>query len=505
MLRVVQKERILAMLRPEDVPFKILILDSSTQDIISPLMKLSDLRSCGVTAHFMLGSTRSPIKDIPAIYLVSAAAPFIEDVLQDRYFSYYLNVSTFISRNALETLAQDTSEKQMAQKVVSVVDQFISFGALEEDLFTLNITDSYIRREDPEAMRMACLGMFSIFVSINELPFIVGDGGELGLMLYQRIKNTKILKPTVKKPLLIILDRDFDFVTPTRHGMSYSELIHDTLGIKNNKVDVQEATGTASYDIDTDTEFYSKNRFLDFPTVADTVERELHEYKKELALRSITDKSDKAAVQKALESVPYLQKKSVIINSHLNICTKMLAEVKRRKLDDLYRMGLEFDRNEIMELSDQAEPLDLLRLCISLISTKNADLIEPILQKKRMSTDILQYFTAKQRTDGGFAQKVMSMLFKQTSPLCEKIEEILGLIRSKNYKKLDYHDLTGNGIFFSEVSSIFVYIHGGATYGELCAVKEIERKYKMPVILGGSEILNAEEYLRQIEEYIKQA
>lgn len=505
MLRMLQKQRLRKMLEPENIPFKVLVLDQSTQAILSPLFKISDLRDSGVTSHFLMATPRSQIRDAPAIYLLSSAEGLADDIARDLYAAYYINMSSAITRSDLERLAQEASEQQRALRIKAVTDQFIDFSALQEDLFTFNIPQSFVDREDPAVLRRTATGLFSVFVTLGELPFIVGDGGELGRMLQQKIKSVKILKPGVKKPLLIILSRDFDVVTPVQHVMGYAELIHDTLGIKCNRVVVPAAgsSAEAAYDIDTDTEFYKNNLFRDFPAVAETVEHELHTYKKEMALRSLNDKSDRDAIQKALESAPHLQKKNDIINTNISICMRIVEEVKNRRMDDFYQMEQSFDREGLTELCEHGDRNDILRLCLSMLGTRNADLVDAILQKRGIKTSLLEYFRERVRDETGFRERMKSFIFKKSGLLCTHVEEVLGRIKNQSLAGLDCYDTAGAGVFLPEISRVVVYIHGGATYSELKALKEIERAYGIPVVLGGSEILSANEFIGQVEEYLK--
>lgn len=47
------------------------------QDIISPLLKVNELRDNGITVHMSINSDRQPIPDAPAIYFID---PTIENI-----------------------------------------------------------------------------------------------------------------------------------------------------------------------------------------------------------------------------------------------------------------------------------------------------------------------------------------------------------------------------------------------------------------------------------------
>lgn len=492
MLRTLQKQKLLAMLSPDNPPFKILILDTNTQEILSPLLKVSDLRDTGVTAHFLASMPRTRIKEAPAFYFVTSMDPIGSDLAKDLYGSYYINsVSTF-RRSDLESIAAISSECHIAPKVRCVFDRFLNFISLHEDFFTLNISDSFARRNEPECLRACVSGLMSIFTTFNELPFIISKEKELGRMLEHKIKNTKIIKGSVKKPLLIILNREFDVSTPTKHVMGYAELLHDIFNIRLSKA--------GDINIDTDSEFYKANMFQDFPTVADTVNKELHEYQKELALRSLTEKSDSAKIQAALESAPHIQKKGEIVNSHLTLCSNMLKEIRERKLDDFYAMEEKFDQNEIMELSGHGTDNDIIRLCVQMLGTNNADLIEAILQKRKISAKKMSYFNRMVKNEQSLGAKMKSFLFKKNTEIYREVESILSQVRSQTFEGVQTFDLTYTGIYQSEISRIIVFVNGGVTYSELKSLKELEKSIRIPIILGGSEILSAEEFIRQVEQ-----
>lgn len=489
MLRDLQKQKLIKLLRPENPPFKVLILDNITQDILSPILKVSDLRNAGVTTHFLISSVRSQIKEIAAFYFVSSIEGIEKDFNKDLYGEYYINSSFSFKRSEIEHLAAVSSENQIALKVQSVFDSFLQFICLQENLFTFNILDGFCRRNEDESLRFATSGLMSVFTTLGEIPFIVSQNVELGQMLERKIKNTKIIKAGTKRPLLIILDRDFDVLTPIKHVMGYIELVHDLFNIKLNKVD--------NISLDTDSDFYKTNWSMDFPSVAEIVDKELSSYRKELAMRSLSEKSDRSQIQKALDNAPQLQRKSEIVNNNLNLCSKILEEIKLRGLDEYFRMEESFDQNELITLTERGTDNDIIRLCIQMLNTNNADLINPILSKRKIDLKILEYFKSLIISEEGFRFKVKNFLFKKNLPIYSVVENVFTQIKNQNFDGLNVFDPSHAGIYQSEISRIVVFINGGATYAELKSLCDLEKIIKIPIILGGSEVLNADEFIRQ--------
>ena len=67
----------------EDLPvWKLLVLDGAGQAIISPILKVNDLREQGVTLFLQLKQERECVEEVPAIYFVAPTAENIELILQ---------------------------------------------------------------------------------------------------------------------------------------------------------------------------------------------------------------------------------------------------------------------------------------------------------------------------------------------------------------------------------------------------------------------------------------
>jgi sec1 family domain-containing protein 1 len=121
--------------------WKILVYDEYGQNIIAPLLSVSELRENGVTAHLLLKSERDTIPDVPAIYFISPTAENIsrlcDDLRNELYESYYLNFISPIPRDQLEEIAQVAVSTNSSQLIKKVFDQYLNFISLDDELFCL--------------------------------------------------------------------------------------------------------------------------------------------------------------------------------------------------------------------------------------------------------------------------------------------------------------------------------------------------------------------------------
>jgi hypothetical protein len=104
--------------------WKILVYDSYCRDIISPLLRVGELRKRGVTLHLMLNGERHPVWDVPAVYFVLPTRSNIQRIAEDcknkMYDYYYLNFASSIPSPLLEELASSVVETDAAQQIVKV-------------------------------------------------------------------------------------------------------------------------------------------------------------------------------------------------------------------------------------------------------------------------------------------------------------------------------------------------------------------------------------------------
>jgi len=138
-----------------------------------------------------------------------------------------------------------------------VFDQFFSFVCLEQRLFSLNLADSFasynsarVKDSDVEqALERAAEGLLCAVVTMGRVPIIRCPAGGPAEVVARRLSQhieTLLKERTVfvlesqvvdQRPVLLIVDRGHDLVTPLLHSDTYQALVDDLLGAKLNRVD----------------------------------------------------------------------------------------------------------------------------------------------------------------------------------------------------------------------------------------------------------------------------
>jgi hypothetical protein len=168
-----------------------------------------------------------------------------------------------------------------------------------------------------------------------------------------------------RRPLLVVVERGADLATMMHHPWTYGAMVHDVLGLRLNRVRVaaadgeQAASATAAaagaapaadrtFDLDARDSFWAANGGAPFQQVAVEVKELVAMYKSKMAkLDSLREGGD-AAVDGGeaaagelggfVNEIPELQAKKLIIETHTNIATALLKQVKRRELDRFYAL-----------------------------------------------------------------------------------------------------------------------------------------------------------------------
>jgi len=370
--------------------WKVLIYDLHCRDIISPLFNVGSLRKQGVTLHMLLDSAREAISDVPAVYFVSADEAAIEllaaDAAKNLYSGMHLNFCSKLSRTLMEDLARKTLASRSVHNISKVYDQYLDFVTLEPNVFSIGFPECYRLYSSPStpdreieaAMRRVAFGLFSVVATLGVVPIIRAAPGGPGEMVARQLhsmisdhlgspttpffrsqshSNQESLSALVR-PLLVLMDRNADLVTPLHHNSTYQALVDDTLSHHLNRVKFTTEGKEKSYDLDKSADrFFKEYAGKPFPEAIEANGKELQEVSaKEAELRSKasptgeenSDVSAPPASQKSgedllstIDSLPQILERKKALEAHTNILQAVMSKVAEREIPHFFELEQE--------------------------------------------------------------------------------------------------------------------------------------------------------------------
>jgi sec1 family domain-containing protein 1 len=205
---------------------------------------------------------RQPVPDVPAVYFVEANAEMIDRIANDcarrLYDSFYFNFVTTIPKPLLDDLALKALESDSVKRVMQVYDQYLGFIALEPQLFSMGIPNSYAKlHARDEATVIGCVekivdSMFCVLATLGEVPIVRAQRGGAAEMVGTKLVNkireqlrqrknvfsSKKQGRSFGRRLLVLVDRDLDLQCALHHPWTYQAMVHDLVDYHSNRVTV---------------------------------------------------------------------------------------------------------------------------------------------------------------------------------------------------------------------------------------------------------------------------
>lgn len=528
---------------------KTMLLDKETTSIISMAFSQSDMLQREVYLFERIDSGRSNerMKYLKCIVFIRPTKQNIQLLAQElrspKYGSYFLYFSNIIPRTDIKYLAEcDESES-----VREVKELYADYLCVNPNLFSLNIGPCMQRLNWlPDALSRSVQGIVSVLLSLKLNPVIRYRAGSaatqtLAKQIYEQITKESSLfdfrnhENGAAPPLLLILDRRDDPVTPLLHQWTYQAMVHELLNIRNNRVDLSENPAVPkdfkelvlSGDQD---EFYAKNMYANFGEIGSTIKNLMEEFqrkaKDQKKVESIAD------MKNFIETYPQFKKMSGTVQKHLCIMGELSTLTTKRNLFEVSELEQEISckaehsqqlqrikkiiADERISVDDALKLVALYAIRYERHANCDTSSLLQIIKSRGGQTHVIpslieyagthmrqgELFNLVRITDAVKLTrnlikglKGVENVFTQHTPLLkETLEDVF------KGRELDpiYPAINSELVPFRRPpQEVVVFIVGGATYEEALAVHQLNNVgYR--VILGGTTIHNSKSFVNEV-------
>eukprot|EP00741_Cyanophora_paradoxa_P017320 tig00020961_g16730.t1 len=554
-----------------DIPgMKVLLLDTETTGIVSMVYSQSQILQKEVfLVEYLSRRGREKMLHLKAVCFLRPTsdniALLVEELKDPRYGEYHLYFSNILRTSYIEQLAEADEQ----EVVKHVQELYADYYAVNVDTFTLNI-DSCVCLLPPNwdelVFQRICDGLTACLLSLKKKPVVRYQHSsqlcrKLANDIMVRMEEERALFDFRKAdvpPLLLLLDRRDDPVTPLLNQWTYQAMVHELLGVKNNRVrlagvpgvkkELEEVVLSPIQD-----QFYRENLHVTFGDLGASVKGMVDEYQKKTKrhqkVESIAD------MQKFVEDYPEFKKLSGSVSKHVALIGELSRLVDARCLLDCSEVEQELACQEnhnsaaqrVSELLAQPkiDPWDKLRLVMlyalryhghaqsqvqRLCQVLAADARWPQLQadrdprlpadKLQLVDGVVRYADAALKAGELYQNKTslkaqlekvqrglrgVANVYTQHQPvLFSTLQELMkGKLREQTFPLAQ----SANSVPpppANRVQDVIVFVMGGITLEEARAVSQLNANTQgVRIVLGGTTVHNSRSFCGDVAAFLK--
>ncbi|KFY25501.1 hypothetical protein V493_04640 [Pseudogymnoascus sp. VKM F-4281 (FW-2241)] len=541
---------------------KILLLDSETVNIASTAITQSALLNHEVYLIDRLeNQNREKMRHLRCLCFVRPSAESIQyliDELRDpKYGEYNLYFSNVVKKSSLERLAEADDH----EVVKAVQEHFADYIVINPDLFTLDLKiPKRIWSGSPDmwnadSLQRSTDGIVGLLLSLKKKPLIRYEKNSLLAKklatevryLVSQEEQLFDFRKVDTPPILLILDRRDDPITPLLSQWTYQAMVHELLGINNGRVDLNSVPDVRpelrevvlSQDQDP---FFKKNMYLNFGDLGGNIKDYVEQYQSKT--KSSSNIESIADMKRFIEEYPEFRKLSGNVSKHVTIVGELSRKVGAENLLEVSEVEQSLACNDnhaadlknvqrllqspsvtaegkvrlvaLYALRHQRHPSNALPLLLDLLGAtgnmpqRQIDIVSKLLhyqsslQQVQNASGISDMFESANIFSGARDRlkglKGVDNVYTQHSPRLEvTLQELIkGRLREQQYPFVD-----GGGSTRDKPQDIIVFMIGGTTYEEAKLVATINASVPgIRVVLGATCIHNSVTFLEEVDDAV---
>ncbi|CAH2052705.1 unnamed protein product, partial [Iphiclides podalirius] len=534
---------------------KVILMDKETTSIVSMVYSQSEILQKEVYLFERIDnpSKYDNLKHMKCIVFLRPTSENIALLSRElkcpKYGVYFIYFSNVISKADIKTLAE-CDEQEAVREVQEV---FADYLAVDRHLFSFNIVGCLHGRSwSQQHLQRVSQGLLALLLSLKKRAVVRYEAssepcGRLAERLRDLLRRETVLidntipfngdSPQLQ---LLIIDRRDDPVTPLLNQWTYQAMVHELLGINNNRVslahlpdvpkDFREVVLAPEQD-----EFYAKNLYSNFGEIGQTIKSLMEEFQKKA--KSHQKVESIADMKNFVETYPLFKKMSGTVTKHVTVVGELSSMVGRHSLLEVSEL-----EQEMACQSDHAKHLQRVKALVGKEAVREWDAARLVAlyalryEKQAGAAEALSSLVGALRARGApdecarapllalewggaharradlfglqDAVKITKRLFKglngveniytQHTPLLK--DTIEDLIKGKLRENL-YPAMGGDEISYGRrPQDVIVFIVGGVTYEEALCVHQINQANPgVRVVLGGTAIHNSASFMEEIK------
>ncbi|KAF5277477.1 hypothetical protein FQR65_LT03814 [Abscondita terminalis] len=357
------------MVEESEPGMKILVMDKETTSIVSMVFSQSEIQQKEVflLERIDLGAKNSSsgLRYLKCLVFLRPTQQNIDllskELRNPRYGAYYIYFSNIVAKADVKVLAENDEQ----EVVKDVQELYMDYLAVNPHLFSLGLSHCVSNWKSYSLQRII-QGLTAVLLSLKKCPLIryqknSRECHELAQRVEELInkESTLFAFSQSNQPLLLILDRRCDPVTPLLNQWTYQAMVHELLTINNNRVNLSKVKGIskdlAEVVLSAEQDpFYAKNIFLNFGEIGQNIKELMEHFQ---AKAKSHQKVESIADMKAfVETYPQFKKLSGNVAKHVTVVGELSSLLSEYELLDVSEI-----EQEITSQTDHSSHLNSIR------------------------------------------------------------------------------------------------------------------------------------------------
>lgn len=540
---------------------KVLLLDNETTQILSMVYSQTAILKQQVFLTDKLSNNRKErMMHLKAVVYVRPTDENIRELTKElanpKYKEYHVYFSNVVGKDKLSALARADEHAVIAH----IHEYYADYFAVNHDLFTLNISGSLLNslpRSRWDANQQGsfdrqCQGAMSALLSLKWKPIIRFQGSSDLAQHFARTLQQRVVQENKlftfgssqrgNQPVCLILDRRDDPVTPLLTQWTYQAMVHELIGLDDNRVNLSNAKGIKKDMREVvlscvEDEFFNAHMYDNFGDLGiackDFLALYQRKYKDNQKMDTIED------MQNFVERYPQFKALSNNVSKHVAVVGELSRLVSEHNMMDQSQLEQELacaddHTAQLRSLKTLLEDpnlagIDALRLVMLYAlryeerSGNQTDALKRSLSTRGDNTlnaskiqlidTILEYGGAAKRGGDLYGQQkgLFQTLTKNLTKGVNGVENVYtqhkpmlaelldNLIKGK-LKESQYPYAREGVSQKGKATDVMIFMVGGITYEEGTIVREFNKSQngKLRVVLGGPHVHNSKSYMEEL-------
>ncbi|RCK67682.1 Vacuolar protein sorting-associated protein 45 [Candida viswanathii] len=325
---------------------RVLLLDKFTTPIISMCYTQSQLLANDVILIELVENHHqlSSMKHLDCIVYIKPCQESINFLCQElrnpHFGQYRLFLNNCINKNQLESVAE-ADQYEVIDKVMEIFQDYL---IVNDNLYVI---DNIYLSQQVNPVLLESEKLISLLLALKKTPIIKYESNSIDLkrlsseILYQINSNSNnnlfddLNRNSDTPPLLILLDRKNDPITPLVTPWTYQSMIHEFMTIQKNIVKLNDEDSASQIVISEENDpFYKESMYLNYGDLTEKFQRYVEKYKSETKQSSIENlkSSNLSELKKVLTKFPEFKKFSTNVLTHLNLIGEIDKQLSSQNL-----------------------------------------------------------------------------------------------------------------------------------------------------------------------------